>query len=356
MICERKSKSLQVAEQYRSDLLKRGLKAGTRIETVDELARRYGISHRTADKIQQILMGEDFLYRKRGSGTFIKHDPPKKPVIGCTWEEPNPFDEVSLRHTRLLKNVFREKGMEFHSVAYQTLCHPEKGEKELNRLDALLLWKGCLDQKTLPLFRKFSKPIVMIRYDDIEVRLPVHQVMTDWEQILLALLQDIKPFRRLLILTANHRNAQYQESLIRKIFPEHDIQTVAFTYPDLSLKSYRYFLRHRTGYEHTLIFSLSNTFSESVRRAFGTSPLPALIELDNLEKYMPDSKTNSVFTAVDHEYELIYTKALDLLKKLVSRNEGCRYIIKIRPKLSVRKSFVPQHYLYAGTSSKGGKR
>ena len=48
--------------------------------------------------------------------------------------------------------------------------------------------------------------------------------------------------------------------------------------------------------------------------------------------------------------------ALDLLKKLVSRNEGCRYIIKIRPKLSVRKSFVPQHYLYAGTSSKGGKR
>lgn len=348
MICERKSKSLKVAEQYRIDLLNRKLKADSRIEAVDELAVRYGISHRTARKVQQILAGEDILYSKRGSGTFVKHDPPKTLKIGCTWNEPDPFknDEVALRHTRLVKRAFREADLDFHPVAYDSLLEPAKVETELKQLDGLLLSSGYVDDRTLPLFRNLKKPVVLVRKEALEDQLLVHQVMTDWEQILTDLIPDVKPFRRLLILSAGHGNVRYMESLIRKVYPEHDIQTVIFSYPDLSRESYRYFLRHRTGYENTLIFSSSNLFSESLRSAFGTHPLPALIELDNLEKYLPNAKSNSVFTAIDHEYEQIYAKALDLLKKQIFHNDGCRYIIRVRPRLIIRKSFVPKHYKY----------
>ena len=90
MICERSTKTSELAERLRTELLARRLPSGSPVTSVRELASLYGVSTVTADKILNLLVKEDFLYRIPQSGTFIKHDPPVVPVIGYAGHLPGP--------------------------------------------------------------------------------------------------------------------------------------------------------------------------------------------------------------------------------------------------------------------------
>lgn len=344
MVFLRKSKSIAVAEEYRNELLKRKLDADTRVESVDQLAALYHISHRTADKVQHILMDEDFLYRKQGRGTFIKHAPAKEIKIGCTWNELELFhySEVSVRHTRLVKRAFREADLKFYSIDYKTLLDKEKWESASSFLDGLLLDVDFIDDRTLPQLREFHAPIVVVKKTAEESRLLCSQVMMDWEKIFRVLIPEVNRFRRILIVRADYPNAVFLDELMRRVFTVPEIETVIFDLSENSEDLYDFFSARKNSYTETLFFTFSNRFSEKLRRIYPLEEMPPLIEMDNLEKYYRPSKEHRIFSSVGNEYEQVYCKALDLLKHHILDKDDSRYIVKIPAKLVIRKSFIPQ--------------
>ena len=56
MICERSTKTSELAERLRTELLARRLPSGSPVASVRELASRYGVSTVTADRILNLLV------------------------------------------------------------------------------------------------------------------------------------------------------------------------------------------------------------------------------------------------------------------------------------------------------------
>ncbi|WP_375749270.1 GntR family transcriptional regulator [Vibrio sp. HN007] len=70
-----KPRYLQIAEQLIDQISSGELAGGSILPTEGELQERFGVSRVTIRKSMKILVEKDLLYRKRGSGTYVK--PPK---------------------------------------------------------------------------------------------------------------------------------------------------------------------------------------------------------------------------------------------------------------------------------------
>ena len=80
MLKARKKKSETIAGMIRENLLGHPLPAGTPVASSREIARKYKVSLSTADQALNLLVQEDFLYRTKGSGTFLKLDSYARPL------------------------------------------------------------------------------------------------------------------------------------------------------------------------------------------------------------------------------------------------------------------------------------
>lgn len=163
MICERSTKTSELAERLRTELLARRLPSGSPVASVRELASRYGVSTVTADKILNLLVKEDFLYRIPQSGTFIKHDPPVVPVIGYAGHLPGPgaTDIIQAAAAKRLQEHLTQTGVEQHIISYHELRHPELVERKLNALNGLLISAAFIDEVTRPVLWRFKGRIVV---------------------------------------------------------------------------------------------------------------------------------------------------------------------------------------------------
>ena len=183
MIENRQTKSSGLAERLRAELLAGQYPSGSPVASVRELAKRYGISTVTADKILRQLVKEDFLYRVPQSGTFIKHDPPPVPVIGYAGCLPDPADKwSSILQTayRHLQDYLAEQKFEQHIIPYHELRHGAQAEKRLKHLNGLLLSASFIDDVTLPVIRKFKGRIVLMDNVSIFNQFPCSQVIPDY--------------------------------------------------------------------------------------------------------------------------------------------------------------------------------
>lgn len=70
-----KPRYLQIAEQLIDQINSGELAAGSILPTESELQERFGVSRVTIRKSMKLLVDKDLLFRKRGSGTYVK--PPK---------------------------------------------------------------------------------------------------------------------------------------------------------------------------------------------------------------------------------------------------------------------------------------
>lgn len=343
MTYHRQTKSIKIALLYEEKLREKFLKADSLVGSVRALARQYGISTSTADKVLSILVERDILYRRRGSGTFIKHDLPMKLMIGFTGVDFNPADtdEFQKIHACCLQAAFAAEGLEPCFISYSTLINPDTAHTAFAGLDALLLSESYIDDRTVPQLESFPGPVVIINSNALEDRLLASQVLPDYEVILKKLEPELRKFKRILILSANHLNASILEKKIRKILSGMHIETITIESPIAQLNAYKFFLNYRTGYEETLILSLSGYITLGLRDAFANSPLPAVMEFDNLEKYRLDSEHDGAITAIDPMLETCYSEAVQLVKQLVEKKDSSRHIVMVRPGLTVRKSFVP---------------
>ena len=270
MADQRYSKSLQIAEDYKTFLRRQRLKAGSRVGSVLKLMQMYNISLGTADKVLRILTEENFVYRTPSSGTFIKHDLPGELQIGFTENDYCSADSSAFRlmNLRRIKKALREENIVPCYVSYSDLLTPESAEKVFSKINALLLRGGFVDERTLPQLKMFSGPVVQIEaapFPEKKAPLLTSWILPDYEFLLRELEEDIRQFRKLMIFSAGHPNAKYQERIIRKVFSGMEIETVYLDDGKIILKADNYFQHHQTGYDDVLLIMLSGFFSESLR-------------------------------------------------------------------------------------------
>ena len=136
MADQRYSKSLQIAEDYKTFLRRQRLKAGSRVGSVRKLMQMYNISLGTADKVLRILTEENFVYRTPSSGTFIKHDLQGELQIGFTENDYCSADSSAFRlmNLRRVKKALREENIVPFYVSYNDLLTPESAEKVFSKI------------------------------------------------------------------------------------------------------------------------------------------------------------------------------------------------------------------------------
>ena len=358
MADQRYSKSRQIAEDYKTFLRRQRLKAGSRVGSVRKLMQMYNISLATADKVLRILADENFVYRTPSCGTFIKHDLQGELQIGFTENDYCSANSSAfkLMNLRRIKKALREENIVPCYVSYSDLLTPESAEKVFSKINALLLRGGFVDERTLPQLEKFSGPVVQIeaaQFPEKKDPLLTSWILPDYEFLLRELEEDIRQFRKLMIFSAGHPNAKYQERIIRKVFSGMEIETVYLDDGKIILKADNYFQHHQTGYDDVLLVMLSGFFSESLRRMSGNMELPHVLEFDNFEKSFDDTSREPVFTAIDSKIPDLYLQGVLLLKKLFSENSTSRYTLFMRPELVIRKTFTPVKYIKKHQNKEG---
>ncbi len=127
MIYGRKTKTAELMENFRNELLAQRMGKDSPVMSARELAIHFGISPSTANNILTLLVKDGFLYRKKRSGTFIKNDPPVIPSIAYAGYLPDPEVTNPIKYDaifRLLEH-FTELGIKPKLITYHTLRHPE---------------------------------------------------------------------------------------------------------------------------------------------------------------------------------------------------------------------------------------
>ncbi len=351
MICERLTKTSELAERLRAELQAKRLPSGSPAASVRELASRYGISTATADKILNRLVKEDFLYRIPQSGTFIKHNPPVVPAIGYAGHLPGPdaTDIIQCAAAKEVQEHLTRAELEPLILSYHELRHPALAEKKLSHLNGLLISATFIDDATRPVLWKFRGKIVVIASTYIMERLPCSQVIPDYTRALTEFSEkyDLEKYRKILILSAGHPNAVASERNIRNLLQclgvslgkVETLNLKGINNLSAQMAALRYFSSLKEDLKDTLILSLSEYFSIGMREVFrNAGEMPDILSFDNLEGYMEPPPEKPFFTAVDCRMPEIYKAGADLLRNLITKQDSCNYIIQIPARLVVRDS------------------
>lgn len=342
------TKARNIAAELKKNFLRKELPAGARALSVRMLVLRYGISSVTADKVLKILAEEDFVCRIPKRGTFIKYDPPVRPKIaflcGENYLVSDPFVQTGIEHAY---KTFSELDVIPERIPYSALLNGKQSEELLDRFNGLLLSFTYLDQKTLPLFRKFRGKIVVLSHYAPTDELLCSQVIPDITPALseFAGMTDLKSYKQIIIVRAKHPNALALDSMILKFLARYSISVrnrIIIDSRDLNpvITSYRYFQKTEKDFGNTLLISCSGFFSLGMRDAFTDKgrPMPDILSIDDLEDYVPPEDGKKFFTAIDKDYAKIFSVAARKLVDMIGTRDELNYTISIPAKLIIRDS------------------
>ena len=351
MFYGRKTKTAELAEKFRDELLAKRLPKGSPVLSERELAEHFAISPVTARRILKVLVEQDILYRKPQSGTFIKHDPPVIPVIAYAGPLPDPENTDPLVYDasfRLLKH-FSELGIEPVLISYYELRHPDLAGQKLRKTNGLLIQASFIDEFTLKVLWKYTGRIVVFGNTFLEDRISCSQVIPDFTEPLLEFNRKKRfdGYDKILIVQAKHRNSAADAETVQRILqclqvPEKKIETV-FLETSCNLNAYlradRYFSRCADFPDRTLIISLSEYFSQAILAVFSSrGKMPDILSFDNLEDYENGSAGAAYFTSIDRQMAATFCRSIDLLSEQLKTHNADQIILRIPAKLVIRKS------------------
>ena len=115
---------------FKSQIILKDLPPGSKIPTIEELHKRYEVSHGTVRKAMELLEGEDLITRRPGLGTFVKQDV-ELPV--WTYEKSieevysvlrklrvEPISEAWIEPPRRIRSIFDDHNDSFDN---KPVCH-----------------------------------------------------------------------------------------------------------------------------------------------------------------------------------------------------------------------------------------
>ena len=167
MLKMRKKKSEILAEHIRKELQEHPFPAGTPVASSREIARKYKVSLSTADQALAQLVREEFLYRVKGSGTFLKQDSQARllhigvadQIVSAQYISPE-INRILNTHYEIAEKALAAQGCRPELLSYPAMMR----DHHLDGLDGLLVSVNYLDPVSRQLMRDSQNPVVIYRH------------------------------------------------------------------------------------------------------------------------------------------------------------------------------------------------
>ena len=351
MLYGRKTKTAELAEKFRDELLAKKLPKDSPVMSGRELAEHFAISPVTADRILKLLVEQDILYRKPQSGTFIKHGPKTVPSIAYAGPLPDPEDSDPLIYdasSRLMKH-FMELGIQPVLVSYYELRHPDAVLQKLRNISGLLIHGSLIDRVTSKTLLNYPGRILVFGKTHFDSRIPYSQVFPDFSRSLREFnrLRRFDDYDHIQIVQACHQNSVAGSEMVQEFLksldvPEKKVEIIQLETSgsvNAYIRTSRYFSQHHDLPDNTLIVSMSEYFSQAIREVFSKSgEMPDILNFDNMESYQNNPEAVPYFTSIDWQLGLMAYRALDLLCSQLDHPDEEQTILRIPAKLVIRES------------------
>ncbi len=176
-----------IADQYYQQILVDNNAPGTKTMSTQEIADKYNVSFVTANRVINTLVEKGILYRKTGSGTYIKkvtQSSKKTLSIGIGFEvPPGPPEQVLMAFSVFGETAVKELRSAGHTITHllkSDLQEPDEACLEmLNQLDGLLLsYNYASDPNVIKSLKKLAIPVVVVQHEILSSE-AYHQVVPD---------------------------------------------------------------------------------------------------------------------------------------------------------------------------------
>ena len=342
----RKSKSVQIAETLRRELLKNPPAPDTRMASATELAADCGISVPTAHNVLNLLVKEGLLYRKHGSGTFFARK--KKYAIGILDQ---PVGAILPQEINAVLGRFCEYALDFlksHNCDAKIFSYQEIFKKDVfSGLDGLLVSRLFIDGQSLPLLKNSKLPFVVYRCATTEKK-DYSCCEFEIESGIKEALQYLKPGKnnRIFLFAETtpdsqwHKNVYCTEFAARQLVPE---EVFSCTPPDIAVECYRTVRINAEKFRNSIIFCTTDVLAINLYNAlllenFQPGRDFRLIGVGNMEGYNSNFHNPPVISSIRQPIDTMSYEALKLLLRMIKTPTDNHTVIRIPTTFIPRKS------------------
>lgn len=350
MLKMRKKKSEILAEHIRKKLQEHPFPAGTPVASSREIARKYKVSLSTAEQSLNLLVQHGFLYRIRGSGSFLKQNSQAELLqIGIADQIVSEL-YLSRQINRILNRHFEiaEKKLIEHHCQPKLISYPAMMKGcQLNSLSGLLVSINYLDPASERLLLEKHFPVVVYRSSYVSPEFSC--VYYDYSSGMKEALDYMKVRKndRFVVIyetTSNGYNAheKWKEQLALRGIPEDRITSYDITVMEREISCYRLVRVHSAQFRNAVILTNNDEVAVNLINALTLENYVCgrdyrLIGIGDRESYgMVMGKDGPVIGSIRTPIEAMAEEAVKLL--LYKINGSVNYNCQIK----ITTSFVPR--------------
>ena len=346
-----------IAEALEREIVDNQMAAGVRLPSAAELAKRYSVSPKTADRALNRLARRKLIIRKRGSGNFVQdnRDPEKRLRVGLLWWELKEEAEDELQFNpgniflKHLKDLLDERLINY-SIFMEDSRHLEQPANREKKYDIFLMPAGViLNNKEV--YRSSSR-IPMVIYGDCKYNSgPWHQVIYDFHPGFSAALKYCRKMRKnkFFVPSKNQEMVLARQNALLECAEELGFHRNDFHIIDIPPEitgtvaggeyCAEYFLKNHMP-DH-LIFSVSDYFTYGMQKVFHRHGLKyktdyQIISYDNFYKYMDNKNLFFNISGITHPLKEHARAVADMIEELERHPEVDCY----RAYVTAAKEFV----------------
>ena len=357
---KKRVKSWDIADCLRQEIRRKKLAQDTPIMSTRDLANRFKASLVTANRALNTLVNEGVLYRIQGSGTYVRGKKPqtRRLIIGLIEsiadQNHNGFHAAHGIFIDSCLDELRKKHCDVRYFAYYNLADRNFPEESLEELDALIVNSCCIDNKTLPILKRFKGPITLYA-NETQLDYPFNQVIPDPSTGLKDLFSQLDKTKvngiismRVRHLNADTRERHFIDAAVKAGFKREDITEYEIIAREEGNLGVRISSRKKAkeilpACRGKLLFATSDFIAFGVIDAMREAGLEPgkdlqLISYDNLEGYGMLPFGEPIITSIDHPKSTISTRAVDLTIASCEKADSYQHIVKIPTKLVIRKT------------------
>lgn len=354
MLKIRQSKSVKIAEQIRDELHSAGAKAGIQTASAHEVAERFHVSVLTAHRAINHLVDDGFLYRVRGSGTFVKAPGNRIIRIGLVdaGADPNFNEAMNSMLVSYVDDVleyFRSRGCEVHMISLKEVQNSSFMNSFSKNLDGILVNINFNDALTMGNLKKTGLPVVVYRYDNI-ADLPFSQVCYDIAPGVAETYAQLKlPLHDppVLIYQKNpngvSRFNMFKKHALRHGFQEEQLESFSVSHLRRAFDCYKLVRSNKNLFRGRMIFSLCDSITIELLHVFiEEDMLPGrdyrLLSYGNGEAYGLELFDIPSLSAIDIPMKKMAEEACRLLLSRIRNPTEFQQIVRIPNSFVLRRS------------------
>lgn len=356
---KKKSKVHEVADELRGYIEKEAFAPNTSIASSRELSDRFRVPLSTMNRALGCLVDEGLLYRRHGSGTFVKE---LKEPFSRKWRIGfYDSNDVAVRtpeggilfglYEHLVLDEFAKYDCDIRRYGFHDLRSEERSRMSFSELDGIWVSASLIDQQTMKNLYHFKGPIVI--FNGISIfDFPAMQVLADWDPGIRQMLErlDIERYRKFLLLEGFCSPLQEvimgsfrRQAAYFGIAPEQIEERLLQPSGDFSqqLGGYKFGMSMEPE-EDVFIFSQSDFMTFGIIEAWKERGIPVgkypLVGCFNMEGYGIKPFDEPMVTSINHDKEELVRQSIHLLVSALEDKDYCPKIIKIPSSLVIRKT------------------